>query len=173
MNPFLQLLVSSLNFFWKWCKMSKKHHSLIVKFAAFTSEMRTCECPNIGQIYTFWNHSKVSIFTIKSNFGKSKHGISQSVQLLSCVWLFVTPWTAACQTSLSITKPQSLLKLMSIESVMPSNHLILCRPLFLPPSILPSIGVFSNESVLCIKYQSIGVTALASVPPMNIQDWFL
>ena len=149
--------------------MSKKHHSLIVKFAAFTSEMRTCECPNIGQIYTFWNHSKVSIFTIKSNFGKSKHGISQSVQLLSCVWLFVTPWTAACQTSLSTTKPQSLL--MSIESVMPSNHLILCRPLFLPPSILPSIGVFSNESVLCIRYQSIGVSALASVPPMNIQDW--
>ena len=100
--------------------MSKKHHSLIVKFAAFTSEMRTCECPNIGQISTFWNHSKVSIFTIKSNFGKSKHGISQSVQLLSCVRLFVTPWTAARQTSLSITKPQSLLKLMSIESVMPS-----------------------------------------------------
>ena len=75
----------------------------------------------------------------------------QSVQLLSLVWLFATPWTAACQTSLSITYSQSLLKLMSIESVMPSNHLSLCRPLFLPPSIFPGIRIFSNESVLCIR----------------------
>ena len=64
----------------------------------------------------------------------------------------MTPWTAACQASLSITKSQSLHKLMSIESVMPSNHLILCRPLLLPPSIFPSIRVFSNESALCIKW---------------------
>ena len=64
----------------------------------------------------------------------------------------MTPWTAARQASLSITNSQSLLKLMSIESVMPSNHLILCHPLFLPPSILPSIKVFSNESVLCIRW---------------------
>ena len=75
-----------------------------------------------------------------------------SVQLLSCVWLFVTPWTAACQVSLSITNSRSLLKLLSIESVMPSNHLILCHPLFLPPSIFPSIRVFSSESVLCIRW---------------------
>ena len=75
-----------------------------------------------------------------------------SVQLLSCVWLFATPWTAARQASLSITKPRSLLKLMSIESVMISNHLILCHPLLLPPSIFPSIRVFSNESVLCIRW---------------------
>ena len=74
-----------------------------------------------------------------------------SVQLLSCVRLFATPWTAACQASLSITNSWSLLKLMSIESVMPSNHLILCRPLFLPPSIFPSIRVFSNELVLHIR----------------------
>ena len=152
--------------------MSKKHHSLIVKFAAFTSEMRTCECPNIGQISTFWNHSKVSIFTIKSNFGKSKHGISQSVQLLSCVRLFVTPWTAARQTSLSSPNPRVYSNSCpSSQWCHPSNHLILCHPLFLPPSILPSIRVFSNESVLCIRCQSIGVSALASVPPMNIQDW--
>ena len=72
-----------------------------------------------------------------------------SVQSLSHLRLFVTPWTAACQASLSITNSQSLSKLMSIESVMPSNHLILCRPLLLPPSILPSIRVFSSESVLC------------------------
>jgi len=75
----------------------------------------------------------------------------QSVQLLSSVWLFATPWTAACQASLSITNSQSLLKLMSIESVMPSNHLILCHPLLLP-SIFPSIRIFSNESLLPIRW---------------------
>ena len=73
-----------------------------------------------------------------------------SVQSLSHVWLFVTPWTAAHQTSLSITNSRSLLKLISIKSVMPSNHLDLCHPLFLP-SIFPSIRVFSNESVICLR----------------------
>ena len=76
---------------------------------------------------------------------------AHSVQPLSRVRLFVTPWTAACQASLSITNSQSLLKLMSITSVMPSNHLIISRPL-LPPSIIPSIRVFSNESVLHIRW---------------------
>ena len=75
-----------------------------------------------------------------------------SVQSLSCVWLFATPWTSACQPSLSITNFRSLPKLMSIESVMPSNHLILCRPLLLPPSVFPSIRVFSNESALHIRW---------------------
>ena len=75
-----------------------------------------------------------------------------SVQLLSRVRLFATPWTAARQASLSITNSQSLPKLMSIELVMPSNHLILCRPLFLLPSIFPNIRVFSNESVICIRW---------------------
>ena len=75
-----------------------------------------------------------------------------SVQSLSCVRLFATPWTAACQASLSITSSRHLLKLMSIESVMPFNHLILYRPLFLLPSIFPGIRVFSNESVLCIRW---------------------
>ena len=75
-----------------------------------------------------------------------------SFQSLSCVWLFVTLWTAEHQASLSITNSQSLLKLMSIALVMPSNHLILCRPLLLPTSIFPSIRVFSNESVLCIRW---------------------
>ena len=75
-----------------------------------------------------------------------------SVQSLSRVQLFETPWTAACQASLSITNSRSLPKLMSIESVMPSNHLILCHPLLLPPSIFPSIRVFSNESVLHIRW---------------------
>ena len=77
---------------------------------------------------------------------------SSSVQSLSRVWLFVTPWTAACQASLSITNSQSLLKLMSIELVMPSNHLILCHPLLLLSSIFPSIRVFSNESALYIRW---------------------
>ena len=75
-----------------------------------------------------------------------------SVQSLSPVWLFVTSWTAARQTSLSITNSQGLLKLMSIESVIPSNHLILCHPLLLLPSIFPTIRVFSNESVLSIRW---------------------
>ena len=91
---------------------------------------------------------------------------SCSVQSLSCVWLFVTPWTAARQASLSITNSRSLLKLMSIESVMPFNHLILCHPLLLLPSIFPSIRAFSNESVLCIrwpKYWSFGF----SISPSN------
>ena len=74
------------------------------------------------------------------------------VQLLNHVRLFVTPWTVACQASLSFTISQSLLKLMSIESVMPSNHLVLCRPLLLLPSMFPSIRVFSNESVLHIRW---------------------
>ena len=89
-----------------------------------------------------------------------------SVQSLSHVRLFVTPWTAAHQVCLSITNSQSLLKLMSIESVMPSNRLILFRPLLLPPSIFPSIWVFSNESVLCImwpKYWSFSF----SISPSN------
>ena len=77
---------------------------------------------------------------------------SSSVQLLSCILLFVTPWTAAYQASLSIINSWSLLRLMSTESVMPSNHLILCHPLLLPPSIFPSIRDFSNESILHIKW---------------------
>ena len=90
-------------------------------------------------------------FVVIPNGGKLS-SVSLSVQSLSCFPLFVTPWTEACQASLSITNSWSLLKLMLIESVMPSNHLILCRPLLLPPSIFPSIRVFSKESVLCIRW---------------------
>ena len=75
-----------------------------------------------------------------------------SVQSLSHVRLFATPWIAACQASLSITNSQSLLKLMSIESVMPSSHFILCRPFLLPPPIPPSIRIFSNESTLRMRW---------------------
>ena len=84
--------------------------------------------------------------------------------------LFVTPWITAHQASLSITNSQSLPKPMSLESVIPSSHLILCHPLLLLPSILPGIRVFSSESALCMRW-SIGVSASASVLPMNTQDW--
>ena len=94
-----------------------------------------------------------------------------SVQSLSRVRLFATPWIAARQASLSIINAQSLLKLMSIESVMPSSHLILCRPLLLLPPIPPSIRVFSSESTLHMRGQSIGVSASASVLPKSTQDW--
>ena len=84
----------------------------------------------------------------------NNHGLCSisSVQLLSRVWLFVTPWITAGQASLSITNTQSLLKLMPIESVMPSSHLILCSPLLILPPIRPSIRVFSSESILCMRW---------------------
>ena len=91
-----------------------------------------------------------------------------SVQLLSCVWLFATPWTAACQVSLSITNSQSLLRLMSIKSMMPSNHLTLCSPLLLPS--FSASGPFPMSQFFELGGQSIG--ASTSVFPMNIQGWF-
>ena len=94
-----------------------------------------------------------------------------SVQSLSCVWLFVTPWTAAHQASLSITNSWSLPKPMSIESVMPSNHFILCHPLLLLPSIFPSIRVFLMSQLFPSGVQSIGVSTSTSVLPMNTEDW--
>ena len=98
--------------------------------------------------------------------------INNSVQLLSHVWLFVTLWAVACQISLSITSSQSLLKLMSIELVMPSNYLILCCALLLLPSIFPSITVFSSESVLHIRWPKYWSFSFSISLPMNIQDWF-
>ena len=92
------------------------------------------------------------------------------VQLLGCVWLFVTPWTAACQACLSFIISQSLLKLMCPESVMPFDYLALCHLLLLP-SIFPSIRVFSNESARHIRWPNIGVSASTSVLPMNTRDW--
>ena len=103
----------------------------------------------------------------------------QSIQTFSCVRLFATPWTAACQASLSITNSQSLLKLMFIESVIPSNHLILCLPLLLLPSIFSSIRVFSKESVLHIRWPTYWSCSF-SISPYNEysgliyfrMDWF-
>ena len=93
------------------------------------------------------------------------HGQHSSVQLFSCVRLFVTQWTAARQASMSITNSQSLLKLMSIELVMPPNRLILCCPLLLLPSIFPNIKVFSNESVLCIRWPKYRSSSFNISPP--------
>ena len=93
------------------------------------------------------------------------------VQSLSCVRLFATPWIAACQAALSITNSRSSLRFTSIEAVMPSSHLILCRPFLLLPPIPPSIRVFSSESTLHMWWRSTGVSALASFPPKKSQGW--
>ena len=101
-----------------------------------------------------WDYISWHLCFVDQIVQSSKFAFRQisSAQLLSPVWLFAIPWTAECQASLSITNSWSSLKLMSIESVMPSNHLILCRSLLLLPSIFPSIRVFSNESVLHIRW---------------------
>ena len=97
-------------------------------------------------------------------------GQFSSFQSLSCACLFATPWTAACQASLSITRSWSLLKFMSIESVLPSNHLIFCHPLLLLPSVFTSIRVYSSESVLCIRWPKYWSFSFSISLP--IQDWF-
>ena len=98
--------------------------------------------------------------------------ITSSFQSLSCVRLIVTPWTAACQASLSFTIPQSLLKLMSIELMMPSSHLIVCHPFSSCPQSFPASGSFPMSPLFASGGQSIGASAAGSVIPMNIQDWF-
>ena len=96
-------------------------------------------------------------------------GMIVVVQSISCVWFFVTPWNAACQFS---TLSQNMFKFTSTELVMLSNHLILCCPILLLPSVFPSIKVFSNELLCVLGDQSIGGSASASVLPMNVQGWF-
>ena len=115
----------------------------------------------------------------ESNEGRVLTDLGDFVQFLGHVRLFLTPWTAASQAFLSFTISWNLLRLMSIESVMPSNHLILCRPLLLLPSIFPSIRVFSGESVLCIRWPKCGSFNF-SISPSNKYsglisfriDWF-
>ena len=105
-------------------------------------------------------------FYWNKNFFETSLFRFSSVQSLSHVWLLTTPWTSALQTSLSITNSQSLPKLMSMELVMPSNHLILCHPLLLMPSIFPNIRVFSNESALCWTKETL--SALCSVQSSSV-----
>ena len=115
-------------------------------------------------LLTFWYVYFLSFF--------SSVVLNQVVHSLSHVRLFVTPWTTACQASLSFTISQSLLKFMSSESVILSNHLILCHSLLLLPSIFTSLRVFPVSQFFASGSQSIGVSASASVLPMNIQGWF-
>ena len=121
-----------------------------------------------GWTQVSWIAGRFFFFTIWATT-EALYSIS-SVQLLSCVQLFANPWTAASQASLSITNTRSPPKPMSIESVMPSNYLILCCPILLLPSIFPSIRVFSDESALHIRWPDIGVSASASVLAVNTQD---
>ena len=124
-------------------------------------------------LLSLWCHSTISSSVVPVSCLQSFPASVQfnSVQSLSCVWLFATPWTIACQASLSINNSQSSPKPTSIVSVMPSNHLILCHHLLLLPSMFPSIRVFSNESALHIRWSKIGISASTSVLPMNTQDW--
>ena len=124
-----------------------------------------------------WHHSIIILSHLSPSLPISQWFLNvmvqlSSVQCLSRVWLFAIPRIAARQASLSITNSQSLPKLMSIELVMPSNHLILCQPLLIPSSIFPSIRVFSDESVLHIRWPKYWISASTSVLSMNIQDWF-
>jgi len=119
--------------------------------ALFYMLYQECKCVNpISQFISLSSFS-LGVHTLDLCIYISK-GIFSSVQSLSRVWLFAAPWIAARQASLSITNSQSSLRLTSIESMMPSSHLILCRPLLLLPSIPPSIRVFSNESTLCMRW---------------------
>ena len=132
----------------------------------------SCLAPDNHWLIYGWIKDVIISLFIFLEFSINKITFS-SFQFLSHVRLSVTPWSATHQASLYITNSQSLLKLMSIESAMPSNHLILCRPLLFPPSIFPSIKVFSSESVLHIRWPIIGVSASASVFPINLQTDFL
>ena len=123
-----------------------------------------------------WSLSPCTILgssLISDLWNSSLPGALSSVHLVNCVQLFATPWTAACQASLSISNSQILLKLMSIESLIPSNHLILCHPLLLMSSIFPNTQVFYNESVLRITWPKYLSFSFSIVLPMNAQDWSL
>ena len=120
---------------------------------------------------TEWTKQFVRVYPSgASNTTNRRRALCAVVQSLSCVRLSVIPWTEMHQASLSFTISWSLLKLMTIESVMLSNHLILCCSLLLLPSVFPSIRVFSNELALRIRWLSVGTSASASVLEMNIQD---
>ena len=123
-----------------------------------------------NKVKVLWTHLHKYFYDCNKYFRSSSLFQFSSVTQ-SCPTLCV-PMDCSTQASLSITNSQSLLKLMSIKSVMPSNHLILCHPLFRLSSVFSTIRVFSNESALHIRWPSIGASASASVLPVNIQDWF-
>ena len=116
------------------------------------TKQEMCSIPGSGRSSGEGNGNPFHYYYLGNPINRGAWQLTVSLQSLSYVRLFATPWTVACQASLSITNSRSLLKLKSIESVMSSNHLVLCEPLLLLPSILPSIRVFSKESVLCIRW---------------------
>ena len=116
--------------------------------------------------------SKNRVMNVETILMNTKGG-NFVIQSLSCVQLFVTPWTAACQASYPSLSPWVCSNSMSIELVMPAKHLILCLPLLLLPSIFPTIGVFSSESALCIRWPEYWTATSGSTLPMNIQIDFL
>ena len=140
-----------------------------------------CVRRNTVLLFVLWGelvaaYSRSTIFHMKElqkNWSYSDISSVQfsSVQLLSHAQLFVTPWIAACQASLSITNSQSLPKLISIESVMPSSHLILCHALLLLPSVFPSIRVFSNESTLRMRWPKYWNFNFSIIPSEDTQGW--
>ena len=167
------------------CFMKKHHQGTILSSSVPGTVWVISESPDVasnlvGRVYQSQESGKQSAFLCWWTHILIKLlACFSSVQTLSHIWLFATPWTAACQASLSITNSWTLLKLMSIKPVMPSNHLILCHPLFLPPSIFPSIRVLSNESVLRIRWPKYWSFSL-SISPANEysglisfrMDWF-
>ena len=142
--------------------------AIIVTITVLCDCVSLCLCVSL-QGQSWWN--KKLAYGMSQEISSSV--LFSSVQWLSRVQLFATPWISAHQASLSITNFWSSLKLTSIKSVMPSSHLILCRPLLLLPPIPPSSRVFSNESTFPWGGQSTGVSALASFLPKNTQDWSL
>ena len=174
----LEKKVYSSAFGWNVLKISMRFISSNVSFKTPVSLLIFCfddqsigvsevlKSPNIAVLLTV--SPFMSVFVLCT--GVILCWAHQSVLSFSLHQLFATPWSAPCQTSLSITNTWSLLKLMYIELVMPSSHLILGHHLLLLTSIFPSIRAFSKESVLHVRYQSIGSSVSASVLPMNIQD---
>ena len=153
--------------------------SFLKASVAFRSIWITSQVRSLGLLHTGsvpkmtlrsleWDETRL---TPKSD-GSNCESALLVVQLLSHVWLLVTPWTAACQASLSFTISWSLLKLMSIESVMPSNHLILCRPLLLLPSAFPSSRFFSSELALHIRWPKFWNFNFSISPSIEYQGWF-
>ena len=145
----LQILAGS---FFSLKLKQQTYNSLLLNWKQNAWKLYTWQCSPISTIEGMVCGLSWCQALKKRNYQKEADVQFSSVQSLSCVWLFAVPWTAPRQASLSITNCRSLPKPMSIESVIPSNHHILCHPLLLLPSIFPSIRVFSNESALCIRW---------------------
>ena len=147
----------------KWWFFRFHHSQLFISTHSTLTCLPTLVWTHGFLFYSLDGNLSTSFLTLMLKFS--------SVQSLSHVQVFAMPWTAACQASLSITNSQSLLKLMPIKSVIPSNHFILCHPLLLPTSIFLSMRVFSKSQLFTWGGQSTGVSALASFLQKNTQDW--